>query len=251
MVVNSKFKIQNSKFIICILILLTAAMLNYYFSKPDISLSRKSLTEFPKTLGGWTVISDHQIDESSMKILQVDDYLMRNYENSDGDVIGLYIGYFKSQREGKGIHSPRQCLPGSGWAPVETSIYKLPVESLHPSLDSTFNTYNSKLDSPYNSTLKTQHSRLNPSIIQVNKSVMSKGLERQLFLFWYQGRGRNYNSEYWNKVYLIWDGLTKKRTDGALVRLNSVMDGDSEAALNTQTEFIKIMFPLLKEYIPD
>jgi EpsI family protein len=221
MIQTSTFNTQNSKFIIVILVLLAAAGLNHYFSKPDISLPRKSLAEFPKSLGDWAAVSDQEIDKQSMKILQVDDYFMRNYRNSNGDVIGLYVGYFKSQREAKGIHSPRQCLPGAGWVPVNTAVYRMAV------------------------------SGRNPEMVPVNKFVMGKGLDRQLYLFWYHGRGRIYASEYWNKIYLIWDGLTKKRTDGALVRVNNPVIGNTEDALKTQSDFIQLFLPLLKEYIPD
>jgi EpsI family protein len=212
---------KNFRYILTIAILLAAAALNHYFSKPDISLPRKSLAEFPRTLGDWTAISDHQIDSRAMNILQVDDYITRDYRNSKGEIIGLYIGYFKSQREGKGIHSPRQCLPGAGWVPVNTEVYRMAVPG---------------------------H---NPEMVPVNKFIMGKGLDRQLYLFWYHGRGRVYANEYWNKIYLIWDGLTKKRTDGALIRVNNPVIGNTEDALKTQSEFIKLFFPLLKEYIPD
>ena len=214
-------KTKHLKFIIVIFVLLVAASLNYYLSKPDISLPRKSLADFPKELGDWTSISEQKIGDRSMKILQVDDYFMRNYRNSKGEIIGLYIGYFKSQREGKGIHSPRQCLPGAGWVPVNIAVYNLKVPG---------------------------H---NPEMVSVNKFVMGKGLDRQLYLFWYHGRGRVYANEYWNKIYLIWDGLTKKRTDGALIRVNNLATRNPNEALQTQTEFIKLFFPLLKEYIPD
>jgi EpsI family protein len=221
MIENSKFKTKHLKFAAVVIILLLGAALNHYFSKPDISLPRKSLADFPKQLGDWGTVNEQKIEGRSMEILQVDDYFLRNYRNSKGDLIGLYIGYFKSQREGKGIHSPRQCLPGSGWAPVDTAIYHMKVP------------------------------KHNPETVPVNKFVMGKGLDRQLYLFWYHGRGRIYASEYWNKIYLIWDGLTKKRTDGALVRVNSLVIGNTEEALKTQSDFIKLFFPLLKEYIPD
>jgi EpsI family protein len=218
---NLKFKTQHSKFIIVIFVLLLASALNYYLSRPDISLSRKSLTEFPRVLGEWTAISDQSMDAGSMRILQVDDYFMRNYRNSKGEIIGLYIGYYKAQREGKGIHSPRQCLPGAGWVPINISIFNMPAPG---------------------------H---NPQSVSVNKYIMGKGLDRQLYLFWYHGRNRVYASEYWNGIYGVWDALTKKRTDGALIRVNSPVIRDPEDSLQTQTEFIKLFFPLLKEYIPD
>lgn len=212
---------KNLRFILTIIIILAAAGLNHYFSKPDISFPRKSLAEFPKDLGDWTTISDQKIDKESMRVLQVDDYFMRNYRNSKGEIIGLYIGYFKSQREGKGIHSPRQCLPGAGWVPVNIAIHNLKIPG---------------------------H---NPTNAEVNKYIMGKGLDRQLYLFWYHGRGRIYASEYWNKIYLIRDGLTKKRTDGALIRVNNTVTRNPEDSLKTQSEFIKLFFPLLKDYIPN
>ena len=221
MIQHSTFNTQHSKFVIVIFVLLAAAALNYYFSRPDISLPRKSLDEFPTSLGDWTAVSDQKMDNQSMEVLQVDDYFMRSYRNFKGDVIGLYIGYFKSQREGKGIHSPRQCLPGAGWVPVHTAVYQMKLAGL------------------------------NPEIVSVNKFVMGKGLDRQLYLFWYHGRGRIYANEYWNKIYLIWDGLTRKRTDGALIRVNHPITGNTDDALKTESDFIQLFLPLLKEYIPD
>ncbi len=212
---------KTFRYILTIVILLAAVALNYYFGSPNISLPRKSLAEFPAQLGDWTVVSELKIDDQSMEVLRVDDYFMRNYRNSEGKVIGLYVGYFKSQREGKGIHSPRQCLPGSGWVPVDTTVYHMSAPDV------------------------------NPGAVPVNKFVMGKGLDRQLFLFWYHGRGRIYASEYRNKLYLIWDGLTRKRTDGALVRVNNFVTGNTEEALQTQSDFIQLFLPLLKEYIPD
>jgi EpsI family protein len=212
---------KTFRYILTIVILLGAAALNHYFSKPDISLPRKSLAEFPNSLGDWAAFSDQKMDKQSMEILQVDDYFMKSYRNSKGEIIGLYIGYFKSQREGKGIHSPRQCLPGAGWVPINTAVYQMTAPGR------------------------------NPETVPVNKFVMGKGLDRQLYLFWYHGRGRIYASEYCNKIYLIWDGLTRKRTDGALVRVNSPVMGSTEDALKTQSDFIRLFLPLLKEYIPD
>ena len=41
----------------------------------------------------------------------------------------------------------------------------------------------------------------------------------QLVYFWYQGRDRNFTNEYAAKFYMVWDGIWRRRTDGALVRL--------------------------------
>ncbi len=204
-----------------IFLLLAASAANYYISNPDISLPRKQFLEFPKILGDWTAVSDGKMDENSMRILKVDDYMIRSYRNSKGDFISLYIGYFQAQREGKGSHSPRQCLPGSGWNPIDATVFDLPLRD---------------------------H---NPNSLPVNKYIMGKGLDRQLYLFWYEGRGRAYASEYLNRFYLIWDSLTRKRTDGALIRVNGAVQGEAAEALKKQSDFINLFYPILKDYIPD
>lgn len=250
MSLNSTFNTQYSKFILVIIVLLLGTGASFYLSSPETTLSRKRLSEFPKVLGDWTMVSDQQIDERSMRVLQVDDYFVRNYRNSRGEIIGLYIGYWKLQREGKGIHSPRQCLPGVGWVPVDTSVCELRVSTLSSS-DSTFKIKNSQLSSSSDSTLNIQNSKSNSTTVFVNKYVMGKGLDRQLYLFWYQGRKRIYASEYWNRIYLIWDAVTRRRTDGALIRVNSVVRDSPDESLKAQTGFIELFVPVLKEYIPD
>jgi EpsI family protein len=209
------------KWVVTVILLLSAAGINYTLSKPDIALPRKNLSEFPQTLGDWRVVNEQTIDSKSMAILLADDYLMRTYQNSRGESIGLYIGYFKSQREGKQVHSPRQCLPGGGWMPVSSTVYQMPLPN---------------------------H---NPATVPVNKQILGKGADHQLYLYWYQGRGRIYDNEYWNKIYLIWDGLSKKRTDGALIRINSSITLTPETSLRTQIEFIQQFSFALGDFIPN
>ncbi len=233
-----KFKTQHSKFIIVIVVLLFGVAINHYISKPEVHLQRRSFKEFPKTFGDWTMVSEQTIDDKAMKILQVDDYIVRNYRNSRGEIVGLYVGYWKSQGEGKGPHSPRQCLPGSGWVPIDAAIYQVPLEKPHNPTSS-------------NSSFNIQNSKSNSSIVPVNKFVMGKGLDRHLYLFWYQGRNRIYASEYWNRIYLIWDAMTQKRTDGALIRVDNAVTKSPEESLKTQIKFIQVITPVLKEYIPD
>jgi EpsI family protein len=91
----------------------------------------------------------------------------------------------------------------------------------------------------------------NPSTVNINRYIMGKGSDQQLYLFWYQGRGRMYASEYWNKIYLICDAFKEKRTDGALIRLNSKISGDSDGALKQEIQFINLFLSVLKEYIPE
>ena len=208
------------RLIITLSILIFATIVNYTFSKPQAELSRRLLKEFPSTIGDWKSAHENKIDDQSMAVLLVDDYIMRTYINNKGEAIGLYIGYFQVQKEGKQVHSPRQCLPGGGWNIVTQREYLL------------------KLDDQ------------NHREVQINLNLMRRGSTKVLYLWWYHGRGRIYANEYLNKLYLIWDAITKRRTDGALVRINMTVNADMEQVLEREIEFIDLIMPLMDQYIP-
>jgi len=203
-----------------VIILLATTFLNGWFSTSEGELSRKSLKDFPKAIGDWKMISDQLIDDKVMNVLLVDDYIMRSYQNRMGEVVYLYAGYFKSQRERKQVHSPRQCLPGAGWDRIG-----------HSERTMSFKDHN-------------------PPEGQVNVDIMGKGNSRELYVWWYQGRGRIYANEYFNKLYLVWDAIAKGRTDGALVRVNTKIGRDVNSALSTQEAFINSFIPELAAFIP-
>ena len=88
-------------------------------------------------------------------------------------------------------------------------------------------------------------------LIKVNSLIIQKGLDKQLVLYWYQDRGRIITSEYWAKIYMVWDSMFKNRTDGAFVRLTVPFVGDDgEAVLKHGKAFAEQIFPLLWEYLP-
>ena len=134
---------------------------------------------------------------------------MRSYGNSRGQVIGLYVGYFESQRDGKQNHSPRQCLPGAGWSIAESRTIPLRMAT--------------RSDQPE---------------VPINLYLMQKGDRKDLYLWWYQSRGRIYANEYLNKLYMILDSVTMNRTDGALVRVNMPVNPDEANTLETQLGFV-------------
>jgi EpsI family protein len=203
-----------------VMMLLATTFLNGWLSTSEGEQTSKSLKAFPSVIGDWRMKSDQLIDDKIINVLLVDDYMMRSYENKQGDVVNLYVGYFKSQREGKGIHSPRLCLPGAGWERVSHSVQMMAFKYHYP------------------------------SEAQVNVDVMGKGNDRELYVWWYQGRGRIYADEYWNKVYLVWDAIAKRRTDGALVRVNSKIGSEANRALSAQEAFISSVMPELSRFIP-
>lgn len=187
-------------------------------TRGDAALPRDLLSGFPLTIDDWRGEDAAPIDRNTMQVLGVDDYVLRSYSQGDAHV-GLYVGYYRSQRQGDTIHSPMNCLPGAGWVPVEAG----------------------------RSTIATA-----AGPVEVNRYLIQKGEERQVALYWYEGRGRTVASEYWSKAYLVLDAARRNRTDGALVRvLAPVPRGASPAAAQQTAEsFAARLLPMLPPYIP-
>jgi EpsI family protein len=187
---------------------------------------RRTLEHFPTTIGQWHGVQQPPFAKDVLAVLGVDDYLTRAYFTADRAGVGVYIGYYQSQRQGDTMHSPLNCLPGSGWEPLSKSALRINVAA---------SAAGGMRD------------------IEVNRYVIQKGLDRQLVLYWYQAHNRVVASEYWGKFYLVADAVRMNRTDGALVRVIApVADGaNGEAAAEaTAVRFVKTMFPLLSDYLP-
>jgi EpsI family protein len=152
---------------------------------------------FPLQLQGWQGI-DLPLEPRIVQALGVSDYLNRAYQSSNNRPVYLYVGYYKSQRTGVSIHSPKNCLPGAGWEPVSAGHVALSLPNGQQAL--------------------------------VNEYVVENGLRRQLVLYWYQSHGRIVASEYRGKVYMVLDSLRLNRTDAALVRVSSPIGPHADQA---------------------
>ena len=202
-----------------VLMILTMVCLRYMSHVEDIKPNQPFST-FPKQIGEWTGKEEH-FDEEIYGILGVDDSFLCNYKTSDGRQVHLYIGFYQSQQEGDLIHSPKHCMPGSGWGITGTSIEELIIPN---------------------------H---NPEKIRLIKLLLQKGAQRQVVLYWFQSRGRFIASEYMQKIYLVIDSIVKHRTDGSFVRLIAPVVGDNEEKTAKDLKsFAKLLIPILQEYIP-
>jgi EpsI family protein len=83
-----------------------------------------------------------------------------------------------------------------------------------------------------------------------NKYVIQNGDYKSLMVYWYQGRGRNVASEYWGKVYTVFDSVRLRRSDGAMVRV-TVPIGKSEAeAEQSAIEFASAASAVMPQFVP-
>jgi EpsI family protein len=183
----------------------------------EVRVDRDPLASLPLQLGSWTGRDSAPFRDDVITQLGVDDYISRQYAGAGGPPIGVYVGYYASQRQGDTIHSPQNCLPGAGWLPVESGY----------------------------ATVQT-----GGGPIRINRYVIQKGLERQVVFYWYQGRGRVVANEYANKLGLMLDAARLHRTNGGLVRLISPVATTAEAATADLARFTAILFPHLSRHLP-
>ena len=106
-----------------IMILSTGMLFSISHGGEDIH-PNKAFETFPKQISEW-VGKDKFFDEDMLKVVGVDDYFLADYNNSKGQWMNLYIGFYQSQREGDLIHSPKNCMPGAGWSIPRTSLEEL------------------------------------------------------------------------------------------------------------------------------
>jgi EpsI family protein len=196
-------------------------------SRAEAVPTRESLDSCPLSIADWSGQHAGDFDENTLAVLGPDEYLNRVYRNTRGKPVGLYIGYYGSQRQGDTMHSPLNCLPGAGWAPVQNDhlAVQVPVDAGTTSR-------------------RGEHS------IEINRYVIEKGLDRQVVLYWYQSHGRVVASEYWGKIYMVLDAIRTNRTDGALVRVIAPIVTSQKDAERDAVDFVRVLFPLLDRYLP-
>lgn len=201
-------------------LLLMALLVLQFRSSGEAVPIRKSLDLFPIVLGRWEARQDTALEPEIRNLLKVNDYLMRRYVHDSGQSLWLYIGYWATQRKGAEIHSPKNCLPGGGWEPVEASRITIDVPGRHPP-------------------------------ISVNRYVIQKDRSMQVVLYWYQTHGRAIAGEVDAKIELVRGAITRNRTDGALVRVSSVVGGSPADTTARLVEYVQRVYPRLHEFLPD
>jgi EpsI family protein len=204
-----------------VLLLFGGAVINFWAASGEARVARRALVDFPSEVGGWRQFGrDARFDAATEAVLRADDYVSRDYQHSDGRVASLYVGYYATQRTGATYHSPLNCLPGSGWELNDPALVEIkPADGAHP--------------------------------FAANRYVIQHGKDRQLLIYWYQGRGRAVASEYWDKVYTVFDSIRLRRSDGSMVRvLVPVRDSEAEA-LETAVGFASQVAPNLARYVPN
>lgn len=182
-----------------------------------------TLEALPMEIDGWRGRDGPPFDAETVAVLGVDGLVTRVYADARA-AVDLYVGYWSVQHQGDTIHSPLNCLPGSGWEPVSKRALRLRMAGGGA-----------------------------PHEIAINRYLVERYGDRELVLYWYQQHGRVVASEYLTRLFQIADAIRLHRTDGAIVRLMipAGSDGVGERAAEAEgLRFAAALFPRLARVLP-
>jgi len=205
---------NNKTFIIVTVVLVavaTVGLLSYLPTRFD-KATKVLMADFPMTVGDWQA-ADIPLSERDYEILETKNLIMRDYKNSKGDSIYLYIIYSENNR--KVTHPPELCLTGGGLTIVDKSSIQLTDN------------------------------------LRTVKLLMEKGDARQIVAYWFRAGSLNTDSYVKQQLKVAFDLLRGKRTSCALIRLSTdIKDNEQDAALELLKSFTAQIEPLLPQYVP-
>lgn len=189
--------------------------------KAQASVERTPFLYFPMEIDDWTG-RRHSFPQKILDELWADDYLNAEYvHKADAAHLYLLIPFYQRQNTMHTAHVPQACLLGNGWQILAKNRVALaPPNAQVPKL---------------------------PFLHYVKNDA------RMLGTYFFFQRGRVITNPWWNKVYLFWDAITRKRTDGALVRVELFLPKAAayEDAYDVLAEFIAELLCILPDYVPE
>ncbi|TVP52975.1 MAG: EpsI family protein, partial [Halomonas sp.] len=189
-----------------------------------IAPERDQFALFPRSFGEWQQSGPREfLSERVAQTLGADDYHQVNLVNPDATApVGLFMAWYNDQSKG-GVHSPEICLPGGGWEIAW--------------IERTDVTEQMGTSTPFG----------------LNRAIIQQGDARMMVYYWFQQKDRRIAWDFAAKFWLMVDGITTGRTDGALVRLTTPIrsgETDNEAEVRLQ-EVLEEMLPALPRFIPE
>jgi EpsI family protein len=202
--------------VISAVIFLFALYLDVFPLREAIPL-KKAFSDFPLFWNGWSG-KTYQFDNVTLEQLRVNEYVLREYRKG-GHSVTLYVGYYGTQRAGAQIHSPKHCLPGSGWSRISERIRTVTI-----------------------------HDAGKVSFVE---AVYQKGDAKDVFIYWYKMKDAYITNDYALKMFMVVNSLRYRRNDAAFIRLSAPVTGNREETIRILEGFMKDFLPLLKDYLPE
>jgi len=201
-------------------LLLTIGLVLAVANRGTPKVLHTNLEHLPTEIAGYQGQED-RFPQEVYNVLQADFNLYRHYRSPEGKELNLYIGYYGTAKGGRTGHNPYGCLPGAGWAIVDTGTVVI-----RPSYS--------------------------PQGVKVNYVLARKGGVDNLLLHWYQTAGnRVMATGLQQNLERFKDRVLYNRNDGAYVQVSSlIIEGDIPVVRSRLARFARKLMELLPEYWP-
>lgn len=207
---------NKMRFFVIYLLLIMAALFVAFHEDVEVPVARP-LEEIPLRLDGWTKVGESRFSDAVLKGLRPTDYLYRVYADDARRSVSLYLGYHGGGPESGPIHSPKHCLPGSGWLNISEQSKTLTIGD---------------------------------DEVRLVEAVYQNGGQRELFLYWFQVKGATLTSEYALKLAEITNSILHNRRDSAFVRVSVPYREGDAGALEAGERFVRDFYSHIKAVLP-
>ena len=212
--------VPRSKLIILTLVLLTTSLFVYVVPNPRAAKRSTPLIKALSHIPGWKMVSTSPLDQGTISVLRLDDYINATYSNGS-QTVSLYVGYYWTSKKIGAAHDPMVCFPGQGWAVTETGTGNLKVSSISDD-------------------------------IAYSKMIATRGEKKELIFYWFQSYDRANAGTFMQKTVGIWKRWLGKGQDNAFVRITTSLGSSPEArAEKAIVEFTRAFYPVFLKYIKD
>ena len=212
--------ISNKAFFISIAIMtVTLTLLGFISVRSTPVVISTNLERLPMMIEGYSAIED-SFPDAVYRELNADMHVYRHYSDNIGTPLDLYIGYYGTAKGGRTGHNPFGCLPGAGWAIVESK-------------EAVIGNSSTKLGTEVN-------------YVRARKDGMNT-----IMLHWYQSGEKVMSTGLRQNMERFWGRLLHNRNDGAFVRISAQVPDDLVAVADTNLLFFAgRVLKLLPEHWP-
>ena len=191
--------------------------------RDGLAIERERFTVFPRQIGDWRQQGPARALSPEIEAsLKADDYHSVLFAHPEAPQSVEFFSAWYADQSRDGIHSPEICLPGGGW-----EIAWLERTDMTEALN---------WERPF----------------QINRAIIQKGETRMMVYYWFDQGGRKVAWDMAAKFWLLVDGIQTGQTDGALVRLTTMIGhNESDAAADARLKaFMMDSLPSLPRFLP-
>ena len=209
---------MNLRYRFLVIFVLLGGMAAYMSFHRDLVVPlAKPFGEFPPAHSGWRMAGQSSLSDNVIKVLMPTDYLSRRYVDEDGTSVDMYLSFFDGGPDSGGIHSPKHCMPGSGW--FEMSSERTTLE-------------------------------LGGETVKLVRAVYALGEQRELIYYWFDMRGQTMSDEYSLKLAEITGSMFHSRRDQSFIRISVQARDNVESAQKRVEDFLLDFYPVIREFLP-